>query len=61
MDDVADGNGTSRLNRRTRRDPKRKYMDMLQQVADRHVSEICIELDDLDTVRSANEPPWYAC
>ena len=55
MDDVADSNGATRSSRRNRRDPKRKYMEMLQQVADRHISEICIELDDLDTVGGLTE------
>lgn len=53
MDDIADGNGRQ-TNRRTGkdRDPKKKYMEMLQRVADRHTSEVIIELDDLDAVGS---------
>lgn len=31
-------------------DPKKKYMDMLQRVADRKLSEVMIELDDLENV-----------
>lgn len=31
-------------------DPKKKYMHMLQQVADREISEVTIELDDLQNV-----------
>ena len=52
MDDAADGDGT-RSNRRggESRDPKKKYMETLQRVADRKETEICIELDDLDIVR----------
>ncbi|KAK5461258.1 DNA replication licensing factor MCM7 [Exophiala xenobiotica] len=42
MDDVADGDGTS-----ARRRPKRKYMEMLQEVADRERQNILIDLDDL--------------
>ena len=51
MDDVPDSHGRQSA-RRTRkdRDPKKKYMEMLQRVADRHRSEVMIELDDLDAV-----------
>ena len=31
-------------------DPKKKYMHILQQVADREISEVTIELDDLQNV-----------
>ena len=48
MDDV-EGNDTSR--RRTEREPKLKYMNLLQEVANRTKSEITVELDDLDVVR----------
>jgi DNA replication licensing factor MCM7 len=48
MDDVEDG-GTSR--RRTEREPKLKYMNILQGVANRTIPAITIELDDLDVVR----------
>lgn len=34
-----------------RRTPQHKYKDMLQQLADRKSDEICIDLDDLATVR----------
>lgn len=34
---------------------KKKYMEMLQQVADRQVSEVMIELDDLENVGSPDE------
>ncbi len=44
MDDVADED-------RSRRRPKRKYMEMLQEVADRERQNIVIELDDLNEVR----------
>ena len=47
MDDAAGQNrGASRQG-----DPKKKYMEILQKVADRELNEICIELDDLDAVR----------
>ena len=45
MDDVADED-------RSRRRPKRKYVDMLQEVANRERQNIVIELDDLQEVRS---------
>ncbi|KAI9751884.1 MAG: Mcm2-7 hexameric complex component [Candelina submexicana] len=49
MDD-ADGDTGTRARRTAEktRDPKRKYMALLQDVADRYKSEITIELDDLD-------------
>lgn len=51
MDDVADGNGRQSSRRTAKdRDPKKKYMEMLQNVADRHTSEVTIELDDLEAV-----------
>ena len=31
--------------------PRKKYMEILQNIADRKSQEICIELDDLATVR----------
>ena len=50
MDDVADEDRTQ-----TRRRPKRKYVDMLQEVADRERTNIVIELDDLKEVRIFSE------
>ena len=47
MDDVNGDADASRQQRRT----KRKYMTILQDVADRVKSNILIELDDLDVVR----------
>lgn len=57
MDDAADGNSFARSTYRGTRDrnPKLKYMDLLQQVADRQTSEVCIELDDLDAVSIAED------
>ncbi|KAI9885643.1 MAG: hypothetical protein M1823_002563 [Watsoniomyces obsoletus] len=51
MDDV-DGNGRTRRRRQQqqRGDPKLKYMEVLQGVANRTVTEVLIELDDLDSV-----------
>ena len=52
MDDAVDDN-------RRARDPKKKYMEMLQEVADRRLDEVCIELDDLDAVGDLNALiPW---
>lgn len=54
MDDVAgrkDGQQSGQS-----REARTKYMDILQQVADRKVSEILIELDDLDNV--CHESLW---
>ena len=48
MSDVEDENGASRSRRR--REPKLKYMQILQEVADRERSSILIELDDLEAV-----------
>lgn len=48
MDDVDDGKAARHAGQH--KEPKRKYMDMLQKVADRQISEVTIELDDLDNV-----------
>jgi DNA replication licensing factor MCM7 len=53
MDDVDDEGADTRGARR-RREPKLKYMQILQDIANRDVSNIVIELDDLDIV-SAHE------
>lgn len=50
MDDTADANEATNRGGAQRRDPKKKYLELLQSVADRHSSEVCIELDDLDAV-----------
>lgn len=49
MDDVDDEGADTRGARR-RREPKLKYMQILQDIANRDVSNIVIELDDLDIV-----------
>lgn len=36
------------------RTPQHKYKDMLQELADRKISEVVIDLDDLHSVRLAN-------
>ncbi len=48
MDDVTDGKA-ARHNGQNK-EPKKKYMDMLQKVADRRIGQVTIELDDLDNV-----------
>ena len=50
MDDVANGDGGRSRNAGRSRPSKRKYMSMLQDVADRERTNILIELDDLDEV-----------
>ena len=50
MDDVA-GPNTTETTRNGRRATKRKYMEMLQEVADRDRTNVTIELDDLREVR----------
>lgn len=48
MDDAED-NGAARTRRNQK--SKAKYMNMLQDVADRTISQVTIELDDLKEVR----------
>jgi hypothetical protein len=50
MDDAANPQGTTARGGAADRDPKKKYMEILQRVVDRQISEICVELDDLDAV-----------
>lgn len=49
MDDMED-EGTTTRGARRRREPKLKYMQILQDIANRDVSHILIELDDLEVV-----------
>lgn len=51
MDDIEEEDGRPGRTSRRRRDPKNKYMQILQDVANRDRTDILIELDDLDTVR----------
>jgi DNA replication licensing factor MCM7 len=51
MDDVADGDTSASRRAGRSRPTKRKYMSLLQEVADRERSSILIELDDLEEVR----------
>ena len=55
MDDVTDGKPARHAAQLKK--PKIKYMDILQKVADRQISEVTIELDDLDNVSG----PPIAC
>jgi DNA replication licensing factor MCM7 len=50
MDDADDGEGAQTRGARRRREPKLKYMQILQDIANRDASNIVIELDDLDVV-----------
>ncbi|KAI9808306.1 MAG: Mcm2-7 hexameric complex component [Sarcosagium campestre] len=54
MDDANDGNA-SQARRRSNKEPKAKYLHLLQDIADRIVSEITIELDDLKTYEESLE------
>jgi len=49
MDDMAGEKEGHQTNGRSR-EPKRKYMEMLQKVADRQLNQVTIELDDLENV-----------
>ena len=48
MEDMAGGKAARHAGQY--KEPKRKYMDMLQKVADRQLGEVTIELDDLENV-----------
>ena len=50
MDDADGPEGQRRTRNSQTRSPKRKYMEVLQDVADRKRQDICIELDDLAIV-----------
>ena len=52
MDDAADGDADRTRRAGRSRPAKRKYMDILQDVADREQSSVLIELDDLQEVCS---------
>ena len=56
MDDVAGGKAARHAGRH--KEPKKKYMDMLQKVADRQIGEVTIELDDLDNVSEPSKCEW---
>ncbi|KAJ5105572.1 hypothetical protein NUU61_002919 [Penicillium alfredii] len=47
MDDVEDNEGTETRAARRRREPKLKYMQVLQDIANREKADLVIELDDL--------------
>lgn len=50
MDDVDGEEGAETRGARRRREPKLKYMQILQDIANRDISNIVIELDDLEVV-----------
>ena len=60
MDDVTGGKEARHTNGQ-HKEPRRKYMDMLQKVADRELDEVTIELDDLDNVRKAMKLDRLQC
>jgi DNA replication licensing factor MCM7 len=54
MDDADDdGEGAQTRGARRRREPKLKYMQILQDISNRDATNIVIELDDLDIVSSS--------
>ena len=53
MDDVNEEEGARRRRAAGRGPSKRKYMSLLQEVADREKSNVLIELDDLEEVSMA--------
>lgn len=53
LDDVAGGKESRQAT--GSKAPKRKYMNILQDVADRKIGEICIELDDVENVSTITE------
>lgn len=50
MDDIDDNNAQQSRRSEKRRPTKRKYMEMLQDVADRKRDHVIVDLDDLDEV-----------
>ena len=61
MDDVADGDTTRSKRGGRSRPAKRKYMSVLQDVADREQSSVLIELDDIQEVRTRSPTPTHSC
>ena len=61
MDDVADGDSAAPRRVGRSRPTKRKYMSILQEIADRELSSILIELDDLEEVRLVNVSLTILC
>jgi len=51
MDEDEDAQQQRAQEKARRRLPQHKYKQLLQQVADRKIDEVCIELDDLASVR----------
>lgn len=50
MDEDEQTSNRRRQEKEKRRTPQHKYKDMLQQLADRTIDEVTVELDDLATV-----------
>lgn len=55
MDDAEDGADGTHSRRRDARKPKVKYMNMLQDVADRTISQVVIDLDDLQEYEGSTD------
>jgi DNA replication licensing factor MCM7 len=56
MDEADDGIGAQGNRTRNRQKSKMKYVEMLQDVADRETSHITIDLDDLELVSDSSFP-----
>lgn len=50
MDEDDEGHEQRRREKAASRQPKHKYSDLIQKLADRSIDEVLIELDDLVTV-----------
>ena len=51
MDEDDDAHERRRRERATSKQPKHKYVDLMQKLSDRSIDEVLIELDDLVAVR----------
>jgi DNA replication licensing factor MCM7 len=57
MDEDEEAGERRRQEKESRREPQYKYKDMLQQLADRTIDEMTIDLDDLVKVLDLNPNP----
>lgn len=57
MDEDDETGERRRHEKESRRQPEHKYKQILQQLADRTIDEITIDLDDLAAVGAINRPP----
>lgn len=54
MDEDDDAQQQRRRDKARSREPRHKYKEMLQELADRKINEVVIDLDDLYSVRLAD-------